>query len=151
MPLLVTCLEHFRNSGGVVSGAAALYDFAASSVLTGLGKNLLDVALLSLDSLIGVGTKPNSLNHTNSCGLGQTGFHSRLGNRSQVRLVFLVIFLGSRRRKGVNGFSEGSDRGLKSRLHRLGNSLDILFVRSEEHTSELQSRGHLVCRLLLEK
>src|SRR5207253_10042911 len=25
------------------------------------------------------------------------------------------------------------------------------FFRSEEHTSELQSRGHLVCRLLLEK
>src|SRR5690625_5958840 len=29
-------------------------------------------------------------------------------------------------------------------------SLDVL-NRSEEHTSELQSRGHLVCRLLLEK
>src|SRR2546422_6963996 len=27
----------------------------------------------------------------------------------------------------------------------------ILLVRSEEHTSELQSRLHLVCRLLLEK
>src|SRR5690625_5538435 len=26
-----------------------------------------------------------------------------------------------------------------------------LTLRSEEHTSELQSRGHLVCRLLLEK
>src|SRR5207253_6950693 len=26
-----------------------------------------------------------------------------------------------------------------------------LAARSEEHTSELQSRGHLVCRLLLEK
>src|SRR5690625_306827 len=25
------------------------------------------------------------------------------------------------------------------------------YTRSEEHTSELQSRGHLVCRLLLEK
>src|SRR5690625_6070617 len=25
------------------------------------------------------------------------------------------------------------------------------YPRSEEHTSELQSRGHLVCRLLLEK
>src|SRR5690625_6472605 len=24
-------------------------------------------------------------------------------------------------------------------------------IRSEEHTSELQSRGHLVCRLMLEK
>src|SRR5437660_4010135 len=27
----------------------------------------------------------------------------------------------------------------------------IAAYRSEEHTSELQSRGHLVCRLLLEK
>src|SRR5437870_13039971 len=27
----------------------------------------------------------------------------------------------------------------------------IFAFRSEEHTSELQSRGHLVCRLLLEK
>src|SRR5437870_9560050 len=27
----------------------------------------------------------------------------------------------------------------------------VLAFRSEEHTSELQSRGHLVCRLLLEK
>src|SRR5690554_7420722 len=27
----------------------------------------------------------------------------------------------------------------------------ILLARSEEHTSELQSRPHLVCRLLLEK
>src|SRR3989442_6303125 len=30
-------------------------------------------------------------------------------------------------------------------------SLPIDFHRSEEHTSELQSRPHLVCRLLLEK
>src|SRR5690625_8033196 len=28
---------------------------------------------------------------------------------------------------------------------------DRVEQRSEEHTSELQSRGHLVCRLLLEK
>src|SRR5690554_7704696 len=27
----------------------------------------------------------------------------------------------------------------------------IIYTRSEEHTSELQSRPHLVCRLLLEK
>src|SRR5690625_6375227 len=27
----------------------------------------------------------------------------------------------------------------------------VIDLRSEEHTSELQSRGHLVCRLLLEK
>src|SRR5439155_6969477 len=31
------------------------------------------------------------------------------------------------------------------------NVVDCSDARSEEHTSELQSRGHLVCRLLLEK
>src|SRR5258707_5536885 len=34
------------------------------------------------------------------------------------------------------------------RLHRVGVGVD---ARSEEHTSELQSRQYLVCRLLLEK
>src|SRR5690625_6879109 len=35
---------------------------------------------------------------------------------------------------------------------QLGDDIDFdHFPRSEEHTSELQSRGHLVCRLLLEK
>src|SRR5690625_1991483 len=33
----------------------------------------------------------------------------------------------------------------------LGLKLFERTTRSEEHTSELQSRGHLVCRLLLEK
>src|SRR2546422_5478525 len=31
------------------------------------------------------------------------------------------------------------------------NEAEAVVVRSEEHTSELQSRLHLVCRLLLEK
>src|SRR5690625_5894889 len=30
-------------------------------------------------------------------------------------------------------------------------TFEARMMRSEEHTSELQSRGHLVCRLLLEK
>src|SRR5207253_8413295 len=34
---------------------------------------------------------------------------------------------------------------------RKSTSLITAHRRSEEHTSELQSRGHLVCRLLLEK
>src|SRR3989449_2455560 len=36
-------------------------------------------------------------------------------------------------------------------LHRVGDLLTQRKERSEEHTSELQSRLHLVCRLLLEK
>src|SRR5690625_1468247 len=38
-----------------------------------------------------------------------------------------------------------------SMAQRIGPSTYISKLRSEEHTSELQSRGHLVCRLLLEK
>src|SRR5690554_7782783 len=34
---------------------------------------------------------------------------------------------------------------------RPGRRLKVRSARSEEHTSELQSRPHLVCRLLLEK
>src|SRR5690625_6903742 len=37
-------------------------------------------------------------------------------------------------------------------LYRLADEHALaVVIRSEEHTSELQSRGHLVCRLLLEK
>src|SRR2546422_7125498 len=47
-------------------------------------------------------------------------------------------------------------RGLDAVVHRRRGAVgvhvvDVLGVRSEEHTSELQSRLHLVCRLLLEK
>src|SRR5690625_6790920 len=37
------------------------------------------------------------------------------------------------------------------RLYERGAVDHLDVIRSEEHTSELQSRGHLVCRLLLEK
>src|SRR5207253_11338968 len=47
-----------------------------------------------------------------------------------------------------------SDRQIESfrrRRVRDRGDAEIRRARSEEHTSELQSRGHLVCRLLLEK
>src|SRR5690625_381751 len=56
--------------------------------------------------------------------------------------------------------SKGPNLGLKLK-HKIASTLVLgkiqealggkLQYRSEEHTSELQSRGHLVCRLLLEK
>src|SRR5439155_25219456 len=49
-------------------------------------------------------------------------------------------------------FGFGALRGVAGEsVRRAGQGRDHLGVRSEEHTSELQSRGHLVCRLLLEK
>src|SRR2546422_2836616 len=45
----------------------------------------------------------------------------------------------------------GPDRGLVGRPPRSKPARHQARWRSEEHTSELQSRLHLVCRLLLEK
>src|SRR6266550_8143843 len=44
-----------------------------------------------------------------------------------------------------------TSRCVDGRHLRGGHVLDTVGGRSEEHTSELQSRLHLVCRLLLEK
>src|SRR2546422_7729555 len=62
---------------------------------------------------------------------------------------------------GVNGYF-ASDRAQRGRIIQAAVVMEIpsgyhvnanrtLNKRSEEHTSELQSRLHLVCRLLLEK
>src|SRR5690625_5781369 len=58
-------------------------------------------------------------------------------------------------------FTNKAAREMKDRVRKLvGPESEYMWVstfhsmcvrRSEEHTSELQSRGHLVCRLLLEK
>src|SRR5690625_1632660 len=53
-----------------------------------------------------------------------------------------------------DGISNGTDGMRYSLVSRdvIADSIEtVVSARSEEHTSELQSRGHLVCRLLLEK
>src|SRR5690625_6904742 len=49
---------------------------------------------------------------------------------------------------GILGVPAGNIESLQAST---GDVKMISLTRSEEHTSELQSRGHLVCRLLLEK
>src|SRR3712207_7194394 len=53
----------------------------------------------------------------------------------------------------VNDDPTAASDSFKVAQNSSANVLDVLFndSRSEEHTSELQSRQYLVCRLLLEK
>src|SRR5689334_17348043 len=51
-----------------------------------------------------------------------------------------------RRRGGAQGFEE-----IFEAVGNLATQTQVVEKRSEEHTSELQSQFHLVCRLLLEK
>src|SRR5437660_3421375 len=50
----------------------------------------------------------------------------------------------------LSGPTSGCLRWSESKVWMIAAAI-IQTLRSEEHTSELQSRGHLVCRLLLEK
>src|SRR3712207_7073258 len=49
-----------------------------------------------------------------------------------------------------SGQTEHKDTFMSAR-HFIYGSVALALLRSEEHTSELQSRQYLVCRLLLEK
>src|SRR3712207_9530060 len=65
----------------------------------------------------------------------------------------LPIFVGDERQAVPETMDHaGLDRGFREDgRDRFGKALQALHHRSEEHTSELQSRQYLVCRLLLEK
>src|SRR5207253_4775078 len=67
--------------------------------------------------------------------------------RSRIRFVGRVdLFAALLARDAEHRLAEAEPlRGVRLLAHR------VVTLRSEEHTSELQSRGHLVCRLLLEK
>src|SRR5258705_4373806 len=71
---------------------------------------------------------------------GQSFF--RVGDRSE---EFVFDFDQVQSLKGDQFFA-GYYRG-----DWIANVADVIKARSEEHTSELQSLRHLVCRLLLEK
>src|SRR2546422_6113468 len=71
--------------------------------------------------------------------------------RSQARFNRMVIALNE---KGIAHATGIGDVRTAQQSHIVSTAYHIRekgMVRSEEHTSELQSRLHLVCRLLLEK
>src|SRR5438552_13095493 len=85
-----------------------------------------------------------------------TGASSGLGRAFAIHLarVGAKVFLVARREELLHAVVEEITRsGGDAAYHVAAGSRDFFDdrVRSEEHTSELQSPDHLVCRLLLEK
>src|SRR5699024_12011896 len=81
-----------------------------------------------------------------------TLFRSMIGNWSMLFLfsIFIAFFYPMYTLYKGNLLSLYK-KTLLIALTKLPISLLVLLIRSEEHTSELQSRFDLVCRLLLEK
>src|ERR1035441_2993638 len=82
-----------------------------------------------------------AVDHHFGNGFGLDGRH----HRSQVRLQALILQMV------VRVVEHGKKSELRSQKGIVVRLLAGFIVRSEEHTSELQSLRHLVCRLLLEK
>src|SRR3712207_7991793 len=62
-----------------------------------------------------------------------------------------ICWTAGARRCPITSASRASPRTAASRLSSRPTGRVTVLSRSEEHTSELQSRQYLVCRLLLEK
>src|SRR3712207_8971697 len=81
-----------------------------------------------------------------------TLFRSCKGNKLKTYTLYLTLYDNS---KAATSFAQRRSLYVvdASSCPRIPISLALsgLFLRSEEHTSELQSRQYLVCRLLLEK
>src|SRR3712207_8447131 len=72
--------------------------------------------------------------------------------RSQLTVVFWIRGTGSNPLHYVTpAYEDIWGRSIERLLRDRSAWIDAIHPRSEEHTSELQSRQYLVCRLLLEK
>src|ERR1041385_6088746 len=75
-------------------------------------------------------------------------------NIADIVFVFLLVYGVLKLLRGTRVAPMAAGIGVLVFFYWLSGKQDLTtleFVRSEEHTSELQSRLHLVCRLLLEK
>src|SRR3712207_7389281 len=80
-------------------------------------------------------------------GRGRLGYRAQIGAERAVGLLGVPAHVRPRLTE-VAGEGLRQHDEIRSGEHHLPEPLP---VRSEEHTSELQSRQYLVCRLLLEK
>src|SRR2546430_4212025 len=81
-----------------------------------------------------------------------TLFRSKL--TAEQREVFVLKHMDGMAYEEIAAMTGATVASLKMRMHRAYDRLRELLkghLRSEEHTSELQSQSNLVCRLLLEK
>src|SRR5690625_5488150 len=114
-------------------------DFLLRSIISILGITFISFGA-ALSETMNMGLDPfTALNRGASDLLGYS-----LGNyQLVVNLIILAIVFFVKR--DLIGW------GTIYNMVLVGYQVNFFNNRSEEHTSELQSRGHLVCRLLLEK
>src|SRR5206468_9279677 len=97
-----------------------------------------------------IGNKPVDIPDKVKVNIDNDGGVSVEGPKGKLNWKLPRQITGSVKDNHVSLARGAETRSVKA-LHGLSRALVHNMVRSEEHTSELQSRSDLVCRLLLEK
>src|SRR3712207_5428787 len=118
-------------------GGVVLHEGKITEMKTGEGKTLVATAPVYLNALSGRGVHVITVN-------------DYLATRDREMMGRVYSFLGLTSGVIVNGMY-GKDRRVAYQCDITYGTNSEFGFRSEEHTSELQSRQYLVCRLLLEK
>src|SRR5690554_7398900 len=149
--LTVAALGSVMSSTGVVAifipvvmSVAMRLNIPASRLMMPLSFAGLISGMLTL-----VASQPNLVVHAELVRQGLDGFH--FFSFTPIGLVILLCGIGYMlfARRWLGSGQVGKDEPERQTMQDLA-ALYQLTERSEEHTSELQSRPHLVCRLLLE-
>src|SRR5690625_4795739 len=121
------------GSGPIVIGQACEFDYSGSQALRALREDGIETVLINSNPAT-IMTDPSMADHIYLLPLTTKSIIEILEKHPNIDAVLPTM--GGQ--TALNLCMEADDKG-------------IWEDRSEEHTSELQSRGHLVCRLLLEK
>src|SRR5690625_6861227 len=105
-------------------------------MISDLREKIIQSALLQFEEKGFHGVSVNEI--VQSVGTSKGGFYHHFSAKDELLFVIHDIFISYVLEKATIAYQT-----YESPTKRL--------QRSEEHTSELQSRGHIVCRLLLEK
>src|SRR5690554_7007402 len=98
------------------------------------------------------GSSPDATVSFDQCGRGSEAFFQTVVHL--LTQLFTRLEVGHKLGRQLNrfpGFRVATGAGFPVMQGKTTKPPDFNSLRSEEHTSELQSRPHLVCRLLLEK
>src|SRR5690625_3439631 len=145
-------------------GGIALHQGKIDEMRTGEGKTLMATLAVYLNALSGKGVHVVTVNDYLArrdaewmgdlyefLGLTLRVVVANQDNTDMQQAYAADVTYGTNNEFGFDYLRDNMEYRAEDRRQRGLNFSIVDEVRSEEHTSELQSRGHLVCRLLLEK
>src|SRR5439155_10426745 len=155
-----SALHVYRHAPGKVELAVVRAGLAPVQEVRAIGRELLDAVVVLVHDVHVIVSVDGDTRGTVECASAtaeDTPFAQEGTCGIENRNAVVVLVRDVQALPAVKGHRHGPGELPVTRTKTVAELAQVLFsqravrLRSEEHTSELQSRGHLVCRPLLEK